>query len=56
MFPCCWVTALLALLASFGISFTNLNLGLVVGLSVLASILILKKIKKNKSCCSKGNI
>lgn len=55
MFPCCWITALIALLASFGISFANLNLGLVVGLFALASIFILKKLKKNKSksCCSK---
>lgn len=58
MFPCCWIPALIALLASFGISFANLKLGLVVGISALTlvSILIFKKFKekKNKSCCSKA--
>lgn len=55
MFPCCWITALIALLAGFGISFADLKLGLVVGLFALTSILILKKFKRNKtnSCCSK---
>lgn len=57
MFPCCWITALIALLASFGISFANLKVGLIVGIptSIFISFLIFKKFKKNKSksCCSK---
>lgn len=57
MFPCCWITALIALLASFGVSFTNWKLGLVVGILALISIMLLifKKFKgiKSKSCCSK---
>lgn len=57
MFPCCWVTALIALLASFGISFTDLKLGLVVGMfaSIAILVLVFKKLKGNKSknCCSK---
>lgn len=31
MFPCCWIIALIALLASLGISVANLKLGLIVG-------------------------
>ena len=55
--PCCWITALIALLASVGVSFTDWKLGLVVGIFALASILIFKKFKgnKSKSCCSKIN-
>ncbi len=57
MFPCCWITALLALLASFGISFANLKLGLIIAIisSIFISFLIFKKSKENKSksCCSK---
>lgn len=57
MFPCCWITALLALLASFGISFANLKLGLIIAIlsSIFISFLIFKKVKgnKSKSCCSK---
>ncbi len=53
MFPCCWITALIALLAGFGVSFADLKLGLAVGLFALTSILILKRFKRNKtnSCC-----
>lgn len=57
MFPCCWITALLALLASLGISFANLKLGLIIAIlsSIFISFLIFKKVKGNKpkSCCSK---
>lgn len=57
MFPCCWITALIALLASLGISVANLKLGLVVGglASIAITFLIFKKFKGNKSkgCCSK---
>lgn len=57
MFPCCWITTLIALLASFGISVANLKLGLIVGglASMFMLFLILQKFKgiKSKSCCSK---
>lgn len=55
MFPCCWIAALIVLFSSIGVSFANLKIGLVLGLFALASILVLKKLKKNKgkSCCSK---
>ena len=57
MFPCCWITALLALLASLGISTANVKVGLIVGIptSIFISFLVFKKFKENKSkgCCSK---
>ena len=57
MFPCCWITALVALLASFGVSTINLKVGLIVGLfaSIFISVLIFKKFKESKSCCSKDS-
>lgn len=59
MFPCCWITALIALLASFGVSFANLKIGLIVGIptSIFILFLVFKKLKlSTKSCCSKEKI
>ena len=59
MFPCCWFTAILALLASVGISFLKpsgefiiYEILLVIGTCI---ILNLNKARKKKSkCCSKS--
>ena len=58
MFPCCWITALLALLTSLGVSFLKLSKEFIVFEIILVMIIvgffILRKLrnKKNK-CCSK---
>ncbi len=60
MFPYCWITALLALLASLGVSFFKPSKEIIVLEAILVivifSFFILRKLrnKKNK-CCSKIN-
>lgn len=60
MFPCCWITALVAILAGFGISVFKPSKELiifeVVLIVLIAGIFILRKIINKKSkCCSKEN-
>ena len=58
MFPCCWITALLALLTSLGVSFFKPSKEFIVFeiilVMIIVSFFILRKLsnKKNK-CCSK---
>lgn len=60
MFPCCWITALLALLASLGISFFKPSKEFIVFevtlVIVIFSFFILNKLRNKKSkCCPKTN-
>ncbi len=61
MFPCCWITALLALLTSLGISFfkpssKELIVFEVILVVIIFGFFILRNVKNKKSkCCLKTN-
>ncbi len=61
MFPCCWITALLALFASLGVSFFKPSskefiIFEVILVMVIVGFFILSKVKNKKNkCCSKIN-
>lgn len=60
MFPYCWITALLALLASLGVSFFKPSKEFIVFETILVMIIIglfilIKARNKKNKCCSKIN-